>query len=637
MADVNVNIRGRDDGLGQHLDSLRQKAAALGNETAKLNSITSQTPTQQRVSVEQSSAENLRSQRGSVKSDYNDIRKDMSSEYASARQSNKSGQMSDSDFDGFKKQYQKDSKDLDSQENKELSDLDKDSARSLRLILKELQDQRKIEQETNQRDNTESQDGGSIGSLKNTNRTLRSQQNAADDPQEISRLQGEIDSNNSEMRRLKRGESDYEGEGGKVKGAHNMIGLAGTVGSGDLVGSVMKAPAAMESAGILKETAVAGGLITATMFAAYQFAKQDENLREKTAPLAAMRGVGGRAGASNDFYRSAGNLDPDGLNGNLGLDHASMMGLMIDKAKESGIGGKDLRSRALGDIQFQKGFGADSGQFSQYERFGGGDTTKTSLDILNVLTSIEESSLKSDDLVTLSEKMKTGETIMSLQRQKRDSVDGDGMLRLMAGFEAAGLSGKGERSGEFMRNTIEGLGEGGSDNVMMLKFEAMKNAHPEKANDPAALRKMIKFHSDDPAYIMQSLKQIQELSGGSNMAEYDLMQAFFPNANEKDMEIYKKAGKTGSVQDLFMGKGLSSLKQRKAGLDETAMSEDAQSGTGNFSQATADFTNKITEMAKSMTDAIDWFTGGGVVNTAIVANKTLKPSNNIKPNGTKPK
>ena len=39
MSNVNINIRGRDEGLANQLDSLREKAKSLGVE---LNSVTSQ-------------------------------------------------------------------------------------------------------------------------------------------------------------------------------------------------------------------------------------------------------------------------------------------------------------------------------------------------------------------------------------------------------------------------------------------------------------------------------------------------------------------------------------------------------------------------------------------------------------------
>lgn len=634
MADISVNIRGRDDGLGQQLDSLRQKAAALGTDVSKLNNISSQTNTQQKQSIENAAAETLRAQRNSVKSDYQDIRNGNNDDYQDARNRNKSGKMSDADFGKFEERYRKDGKDLDSQEKTELRDLDKSSAQSLRLILKELQESRKIEQEVNQRDNSESQAGGAIGGLLSTNRGLRNQQNASSDDAEIAALQGDIDENNSEIKRLRSGDKTDEEGGSKGGGAQKVIGLAGTVGSGDLVGSVMKAPDAMESLGLAKDVAMAGGLITATAFAAFTLAKQDENLREKTAPLAAMRGIGGRAGNANDLYRGEDNLDSDGLVGDMGLDLVGMMGLMTDKANSSKIGGSNLRERAMSDLQFQKGFGSSVDGFSQFERFGGGDSSKVGLDILNVLTSISESSLKSDDLITLSEKISTGQTIMSLQRQKTDSTDTDGMLRLMAGFEAAGLSAKGEKSADFMSQTINGLGEGGGDNVMMLKFEAMKAAHPDKANNPAALRKMIKYHSDDPTYIMESLKQIQKTSGGNEMAEYDMMQAMFPGLNEKDMEIYRKAGKSGNVQSLFKGNNLGGLKARKAGLDEGAMQEDARSGVGNFTQAQSDFKNSMTEISTTITK---FFTPGGPpMNVAVVSNTAKKPTPPV-PNSKTPK
>ena len=630
MSDISVNIRGRDDGLGQHLDSLRQKANALGVEVSNLNRITSMSPTEQKIAVNRVGENTLREQQSSIRRDYSEIRRSQFQDYNEAKASYESGGMSKKDFDAYEKRFQSEQQITNKDEQKELVDTEREISRLLRLISKEMIDKRKLDVERSQRDKEEFNEGGAtgiIGKLLSEQRELRRRRSDSTSDEEISLINEELEENRRKIRDYYQTDGKSSGGGGGVN-LNQINSATSAVGTGDLVGSAMATPQLMRGVGMSGGTVAAAGGIVGALYGLYQFLNLDQKLIEDTAPLASMRGFGGRAGLANQNYRDPNFLDGDGNLGNLGLERGDMARSMYQKAITSGVTGESLRRRTLDDTAFQKGFGADVGIFSQFERFGGGESSQIGLDILNVLTSINESSLKSNDLVTLTEKLKSGESIMSIQRQKRDMVDADSSLKVLAAFESIGLSGKGEKGADFLSNTIQGLGEGGSDNVMMLKLEAAKRSRPDLANDPAALRRLVKFNSDSPEYLNEAFKMFGQISGGDKMAEDDLLYSFFNPQSEMDMDIYKKAMTSGDFSSILKGKNISSMKQRKSGLDEMSMYQDAASGTGTFTQSMMDFKNMISEFSTKFSSILGL--DGSSVNVSVVKDST-KPKNNTIP------
>lgn len=625
MSDINVNIRGRDDGLGSTIDTLRQKASALGMEVGKLNNMT---PTQQRQEVERASSERLRERKETVKSEYADVRKENNQEFNEMRDKRKSGEISKGKFDEFQKEFDSRSKETDIEENNELKTLERESVRNLRLILKELQDAKKIERETAQRDNKEFTPG-SIGDLQQQNRILREKQGESLDDDERKSLQAEIDTNNEKIRGMRGKNDDDDDDDNRKSNPAALFGAAGAYGKGDIVGGVMQTPSAMKGAGMSNGQVAATGGVLAAVYAAYEFLNMDSKIKEALGPVSAMRGRTGRGASSNDTYKTE--LDEEGKIGNIGLDLLDFAGMMNTKAKATGKT-DDIRERTFNDAVFQKGTGADAGVFNSLERFNKGQDSayEISMDVLNVLTSIKESSLKEGDLAVLTEKLDSQRTIMDFQRQKRDVADTDSSLKILAAFESIGLSSKGEKGAGFMQNTLEGMGDGGPDNLMLLKYEAMKKAHPEKANDPAALRRMIRFHPDDEGYMGQMFKTIGEVAGDQDtqtgrLAMDDILMTMFPNANENDLEIYKKAIKSGNFGALLQGKGFEKLKTRKTTLTDSAIMEDAEGQVAITTQIKKDFQNSIHEASSSM---MNFFTGhseGGAIKVKNVDEKKPQP------------
>lgn len=599
MADVNVNIRGRDDGLSATLDSLRDKANQLGRDIGNLDNIDSLTKTEKRLEIERVTREVAEEQKRKIREEFSSIREENLRDFSQTQQDYQSGRITKKQFDIEQQRFNESNTQLNNDEAHELTAIEKEANHHLKLILRQLLIQERLDRERRQRDGNEFPEG-SIGHLLSQNTQLRNQQRGSTDQSEIDLLQEQIESNNARinaMRNNSSGDDDGGGNGGNYnRFTSGMQQGAMSAARGDLSGTVM---GGLQMAGGIGKLAT--GLTIAGIIAMVikEFIGHGEKIQEAIGSTAAMRGgSGGTAGVFNQQLQSK--IATTDILGNLGLSGDEFAGIVNQKAAASRMAGNNVTGRALDDFAFQKGFGADVGMFSEFERFTKGQETATDigLDVLNVLTSIEKSSLKENDLSVLAEKLQAQQSILSLQRSKRDVVDNDSALRVLAAFENIGLSGKGEKAGDFLSQTIQGLGEGGSDNAMMFKYEAAKRARPDLANDPAALRRFVKFNSDDPKYLAESMKFFGQSAGGSEMAMDDMIYTLFNPQSEMDMDIYKKAmrGDAG-----FSGALNGNIdKSRKGTLNKDAMYADAQTSVGAVTTAMSDFSNSMQKFSINM-------------------------------------
>lgn len=608
MADISVNIRGRDDGLGDTIDSLREKIKGLAQEAENINDV--------RDIVNK----NFDEKKDTVREDYRDARKANYDDYQEDKSRYESGDMDVREWSKSQRNFQDSEKELNAQETAEIRDLNIEQKNILQEILEEFRKESADETTRRQRDSGEyeKKDEGDTTINEGDENILRVFVVNYDMFPGGSASGGSGGSGGDGGS----GSSGSSGSGGGRRGGVRDFGVTSAAG-GDLSGAAMGAMEGVKSAtGWVKGLSIAGIVAIAVK----ELIGQGDKLIEGVAPLGAMRGNFSSASAANNYYAST--LDSDNALNNLGLNSEDFASMMVEKVKASGRS-DNLRLRTLGDQAFQKGFGADISGFSEFERFtkGQDESLKIGLDVLNVLTSIKGSQLTETNLTLLSEKLGSQNALMSIQRQKRDVIDTDASLRILAAFESVGLSQKGERGANFLQNTISGLGEGGSDNMMMLKFEAAKRSRPDLSNDPAALRRLVKFNPDNPEYMNEAFKMMGELSGGDEMALDDMLYSFFPGMNEGDMGIYKKAIKSGNFQSLLKGKGMDQMKQRKGSLNESQMYADATAGVGLTTEAMSGFGNWIKEISTSFSNLKN---PNGGIDVNLVSDKTKKDDKPIK-------
>lgn len=597
MPDISVNIRGRDDGFGSMLDSLRDKANNLGRDVGNLDNFDHLTRTERRMEIENVNENVTQTRRQSVIDEFNSLREANMREFSQITQDYANGRISEREYNQHTDRFEQSSNELNIDEQNELLAIENESKEFLKQILRQLTLQERLDRERRQRDGSEYSEG-SIGHLLNQNGDLRRRQRESTDQSEIDELQAQIEANNETIRGMRNNGREVDGNGG-LGGDYSRFtsGLqsgAASAARGDLSGTVM---GGLQMAGGMGKVAV--GLTVAGIVAMIikEFFGHGEKVQEALGQASAMRGGSGytAVGSNKRLQDIIAGID---VFDDLGLSQDEFAQMVNQKATASGRAGNNVVGRTLDDFAFQKGFGADVGMFSQFERFTKNQETATTigLDVLNVLTSINKSSLKENDLSTLAEKLQSQNTILSLQRSKRDIVDNDSALRILAAFEKVGLSDKGERGSDFINQTIQGLGEGGSDNEMLFKYEAAKRARPDLAGDPAALRRFVRFNSDDPKYQAEFFKFAKSVSGGSKMAMDDILYTMFNPESEKDMDIYEDLmNNKGGALDTLSGK-IGIDKTRKKTLDRETMYQDATNDTGAVTNVMKDFSNGMQDL-----------------------------------------
>ncbi len=611
MADVSVNIRGRDDGLGASLDSLREKAQALGRDVSNINQsgMSKMTPTEQRLAVENTAKETLRAKQDSIRSEYSAARKTNIDEFSQAESRFAQGKMSASDFELEKKKFDQSQTELNKDEQAELIATEKEMNQHLRIIVREMVMQRRLEREMAQRDDKEH---------KIREREEKDQLESRDE--------------NGRLRTIKSDDKEKdEDEPGIARktdiAVGGMIAKTPNFASGEIRPMVQAGTSLMTDliqlagSNIITATVAAGALIS------YKLIEKGNEIVEAAGRVGVFRGSG-YTGAET----IQGHVDDTSYDSHLqalGLSKVDLFNAMADKAKTSGHA-DDLRLRTINDEYIRRSTGADPAVYSKFERFTTNQETSNviAMDMLNVLARIDKSSLKEGDLSTLQEKMGIQTNLMDIQRSKRDAVNVDDTLRIMSAFEAIGLSQKGEKGGEFLSQTIAGLGEGGGDNAMLLKYEAAKRARPDLANDPAALRRFVKFHSDDPEYMKSAFGFFGDITNNNAMARDDLMYTMFNPSSEFDMEMWEGAmNNKGGFNNLLTG---SPNKQWRGSLSAEQIRTDAEATTGLLTDAETYIKKIFEEFGVTMNNFLGEITGNGgkSVNVNIKGNLQM-PKHNV--------
>lgn len=539
MSDVSINIRGRDENVGSLLDNLREKAKGLGVDLSGLQSDWDNANGRQgKKDVLVDSMSQVRdAEIDKIRQEYNELRELNRNDYNDAVNQRAGGQITPEEFNQRRTDYQEANSELDKQEAEELKQVDKDSNLQLRLIYRLLKENDQRRREKGQNDADEF-NGATPSAIHQRISDLEAQRDASTNDAERASLQQQIDEANRQLNESRNNGGENGGGGGHGMSLRGLGQAGQAAASGDFMGASTGLMGALGSNPYaLIGTAIIGGIVG--------FMMNGDKVRENLEVAAAARGMGMTAGGTN-LSMSDQLTDQYNLIGSLGKSPDEIATMMGTKVQASKVGGESLARRTLDDFAFQKGFGADAGIFNEFERFNQGqkESTEIALDVLNTLDSIQQSQLKEGDLATLSEKLQSQNVIMSIQRQKTDSTDSAAALRLLAGFESIGLSGKGEKGGDFLQRTISGLGESGNDNLMMLKYQFMSEVHPELMNDPAEMQKALKYQNSDPEYIKHSLSRIKEMSGGNKMNWQSIIYGMFgDDMSSLDLDMYWNADK----------------------------------------------------------------------------------------------
>ena len=232
MSDVSINIRGRDDGLGSQLESLREKAKSLGLELNNIPAAWDNAKgSQAKKDVLSEQIGSIRdAQRSKIQSDYSSLRQINQQDFEEDKNAHSRGLITTNEYNKRKKAFQTSQDDLNKQEENELKQLDKDSNLQLRLIYRLLFEQDKRKKEQAQNDDREFQSAGFIGGLRNEIKDLENRRNGASED--------EIEDINRQIAEKKRQLSEAQGAGtdgekSKLNNLRNFVNTAGSAGSGD--------------------------------------------------------------------------------------------------------------------------------------------------------------------------------------------------------------------------------------------------------------------------------------------------------------------------------------------------------------------------------------------------------------------
>lgn len=632
MADVNVNIKGRDDGLGEMLSSLREKVRELGTENERFNNLGNFTHTEQRRIVSSTADDTYRAEEKRIRDEYNEIRRQNTADFGKAEADFGSGKISSKEFEEQKRRFGEAQQEARTSEEQELKQAQKDMTILVRNIYREMVDSKKIEREHKQRDREEF-GSGKAANLNIENESLKRRLEGATTQEEKDRLNALILENESRL-----SEMDEGGGGSTVKGIMNATGMMRNAQGGNISGMVAQGGGILTQAlgGLATTAGAIAASVTAVIGVGLAGLNTASQMMENATDLASLRGTGWNSYQTQQALMSQSMEGVGGMGIDVGLDVNQLMQAASGKARRTGIAGNALE-RTVNDAAIKRTFGVDVAGFDQFQRFNStrDESSDVALDILNVLNQINRSSLKEGDLATFGEKLQTTQTLMEIQRSKRDLIDTDKSLRVLAGFESIGLSEKGEKAGTFLQQTIQGLGEGGGDNSMLFKYEAAMRAHPELRNDPLALRKFVRWNSDDPEYMSEYFKYMGQVTEGNEMAFYDAMDGTFPIESSKDYELYKNLAKGNTAANRIL-EGDQKLSGMRSGTmtQESAIEESSQM-IGSMAYGTGVLKEMWQESSVWMQDMFNLLSGKEGINVSVVKNTT--GSLKIDPTKTLPK
>jgi len=224
-------------------------------------------------------------------------------------------------------------------------------------------------------------------------------------------------------------------------------------------------------------------------------------------------------------------------------------------------GGADYTMSAQ---KIEQGYGVESiAQLSGNERQDkyAKSTVDNLVEMINVLGEIRDGSISKDDFTRVNEKAQLMNSLQQYQTGKQEKFDQKQVLGLITAFEKMGGEGKDQRAGSFIQGTLQGMGEGGNANLMILKRQAVIRAHPELANDPAGISRMLEENTDG-AYHSQMLKDMFGKGGytGSNKQNrYFTAKEMFPGLTPSEREKIMNAGSNdeilGNIKGVGLGKG----------------------------------------------------------------------------------
>jgi hypothetical protein len=618
MTEVRVDITGDASGLNSVFDDVTRRAQQMGvNLESLASNVSSGNKTSSRRQMEQSIISSREERERGVTEAYNsDPRVQRHSDLTQRMRTGQMTPQERAELGRINRELQP----VRQQRDQELERINSETNEILEEIREAFTQRNREEREQKQRDDEEFEDRksrGLLGQLMNERDQLNKNLITAESEEEQKRIQNRLKEVNKQITATQGGAAQ-DPKGDIVGNARMVSGIMGGNMGGAAMGMLSKLGPWGMAAGIVGGATLGLGL-------------SGNNLLQSIYGLRAFKGASQNEGFVDNFReRTFGGAGRDLAT--LGFSQKELVDYTRGMATQTGTMDK-ASDKAFDAMLTERAFGVQNlQQFSVFERQNRDmqSIANNTLEMINVLSSIDKSGIKPDDLTQLQEKLTVQNKIMSYQFQKQESVSTRESTALMAAFSRLGGSGSDQRAGDFISGTLGAFGEGGDPNMMAYKFYLAKKARPELRGNPAALSKMIE-EGTDLQYVQTGLTDLTTRFQGQDL--YFMMKKFFPNLTPEQRDKLVELGRKGMIMEEVQNFGKSSK-----GFDKDDVETLASNNVSEITRLQAEFNNTMGEfqlkVAQGMEKAIAFFSGDGDSMSDVIAKGVKKAggTNPQKPN-----
>jgi len=446
------------------------------------------------------------------------------------------GQISSDEFEKYKSGYLQNQTEISSEEREELSENQRETNKLIQELI-DLQDE-KIREEIKRRQNNDdefSKDGILSALFKKRSAIMKARMDATTDD-ELTDYNKQLEKVNKLIAK-KTGTkifADKITEGAQM--GEQIMG--GNVGGAAMRGLSKLGPYGMAAAAVL---ALVGGGVMAG------------NERDKTiGTLMSYRALGTNKDINKSLY--------EGKFTRYGMSDADFVNYRNSLLRNSGLAGQAGITNTYDAIRIEKGYGIDNvaglSTYARQDKYSK-SVADNIMEMLNVLSDIRDGSISVDDLTRANEKAQLMYQLQGSFVGRQEKFDQRQVLGLMTAFEKMGGEGKDQRAGSFIEGTLNAIREGGSSNLMMLKYQFAAQAHPELANNPAALNRIVE-EGTDSNYLVSTLKGLKSMAGGNKQNQYFLFKEYFKGLTPSMRQKLLSAAGDDEILQNMLGQGLRS-------------------------------------------------------------------------------
>lgn len=612
MNEVGVTITGRNQ-LGSTLESVKRDIQRFGGDVSRLSSIDTQGTTAQKLNIRQTVQQSQELQKENSRQMFEEQRRALklrSDEEFKILTESKKFRTSDMSqrqqmIEQFDKKFDAKFSDIDESEKEDLKNIDQEANQLLREINRTLTDQAKLSREEKQRDKEEfgiKSKEGYLGGLYERLDTLSNSLITAKTKEEAISIQKQINETKAKVKNVyseaePADEDDFDMAQsmrgrmmGRIPGGNTLQGIMGGFATGGALG-----------AGVAAGMAVVDGII--------------DKFKEAEATFRSLNKVSSLGQSKEDVVGSlmSGYSFGNRSMASVGLTNEEALNRQFQLSKTSGFN-KDVGNRAFDIFSQEKAFGLENlGGMSVNDRFikettqNNKDIADYSLEMLNTLTAIKESSLKTTDFSTFQEKMNIWTSLVTEQRSRTADVSNESIMRQIAAFEKIGVSKYGDQGASIIEQFNRGFESKGRSNLDVLKSEIARDIFPElqtgRPEDELKLRDIKRGFGtpeEQDRLKLGTMSKLQDVFKNDPIGLRLTLEDFFGTDRPDLINMFSQAGTNNEFKNIYAGK----TKLPSSGITQTDVDLRAQQLTtvGEQTEAFSPIQDLLIKTTKSIED-----------------------------------